>query len=74
MSVLVLGVDKVSQADAIRLVRIDFIQKSVTMIAIPRDFYLPIVDMADHGIEIGRINATYGYGEYYNGREWESSR
>lgn len=68
MSVLVLGVDKVSQADAIRLVRIDFIQKSVTMIAIPRDFYLPIVDMADHGIEIGRINATYGYGEYYNGR------
>ena len=24
--------------------------------------------MTDHGIEIGRINATYGYGEYFNGK------
>jgi len=68
MSVLVLGIDKSNQADAIRLVRIDFVEKKISILAIPRDFYLPIVDMTDHGITIGRINATYGYGEYFNGK------
>lgn len=68
MSVLVLGTDKNLQADAIRLVRVDFVQKKIYVLAILRDFYLPVVGMADHGIEIGRINATYGYGEYFNGK------
>jgi len=68
ISVLVLGIDENNQADAIRLVRIDFLENKISVLAIPRDSYLPIVDMKDHGIEIGRINATYGYGEYYNGK------
>ena len=68
MSVLVLGIDEQAQSDAIRLVHIDFTQPSVLILSIPRDFYVPIVDMAEHGITIGRINATYGYGEKFNGR------
>jgi len=68
MSVLVLGIDENAQADAIRLVRVDFSEEKVAVLSIPRDFYVPIVDMADHGIVQGRINATYGYGEKFNGR------
>ncbi len=67
MSVLVLGLDRHAQSDAIRLVRLDFVEKKVSVLAIPRDFYVTIVDMADHNIIQGRINATYGYGEKFNG-------
>jgi LCP family protein required for cell wall assembly len=68
MAILVLGIDDNAQADAIRLVRVDFRQQKVAVLSIPRDFYVPIVDMAEHGITQGRINATYGYGEWFNGR------
>ena len=68
LSVLVLGIDDQAQSDAIRLVNIDFVEPKILVLSIPRDFYLPIVDMAEHGITQGRINATYGYGEYFNGR------
>jgi polyisoprenyl-teichoic acid--peptidoglycan teichoic acid transferase len=68
LSVLVLGIDKQAQADAIRLVSIDFQRETISVLSIPRDFYVPIVDMADHGITQGRINATFGYGEWFNGR------
>lgn len=65
--VLVLVVDQHAQADVIRLVRIDFVKPEVVMTAIPRDFYVSVVDMAEHGITKGRINATFGYGEKFNG-------
>lgn len=68
MHVLVLGIDENEQSDAIRLVRIDYVQQSVHVVGIPRDFYGPIVGFEDQGIREGRINATYGYGEYYTGR------
>ena len=68
LTLLVLGIDENAQADAIRLVRLDLHQGRVAVVAIPRDFYVPIVDMSQHGITQGRINATYGYGEWYNGR------
>jgi len=67
MHVLMLGIDENEQADAIRLFRIDFVTEKVTVLSIPRDFYIDISDMATHGIRKGRINATYGYGEYFNG-------
>lgn len=67
MNVLVLGIDDHAQADAIRLVHIDFVTPAVTALSIPRDFYVPIVDMGKHGITQGRINAAYGYGEHYLG-------
>ena len=68
LTLLVLGIDNNAQADAIRLVRLDLRQGKVAVVAIPRDFYVPIVDMSQHGITQGRINATYGYGEWFNGR------
>ena len=67
ITVAVLGLDENEQTDAIRLMRLDFAQERVSVVSIPRDFWVPIVDMQEHGIEYGRINATYGYGEYFNG-------
>ncbi|MEA3325744.1 MAG: LCP family protein [Chloroflexota bacterium] len=68
MNVLLLVIDKNAQADAIRLVHIDFIDSKVSVLSIPRDFYVPIADMAEYGITWGRINATYGYGEKFHGK------
>jgi len=67
-SALVLGIDQMEQADAIRLVQVDFVEQEVIVLAVPRDLFVPIPAMQVHGINQGRINATYGYGEYYNGR------
>ncbi|MFZ3070932.1 MAG: LCP family protein [Anaerolineaceae bacterium] len=67
MPILVLGIDNNEQADAIRLMRIDFVNEKISILSIPRDFYVPIADMSMHNIDTGRINATYGYGEYFNG-------
>lgn len=67
-SALVLGIDQNEQADAIRLMRMDFTEERISVVSIPRDFWVPVVDMKEHGIEFGRINATYGYGEFYNGK------
>ena len=67
LSALVLGIDDNEQADAIRLMRLDFTKESISVVSIPRDFWVPVVDMQEHGIQFGRINATYGYGEFYNG-------
>lgn len=67
LSALVLGIDENEQADAIRLMRLDFAQERISVVSIPRDFWVPVVDMQEHGIKFGRINATYGYGEFYNG-------
>jgi len=68
VSALVLGIDENEQADAIRLMRLDFTEERISVVSIPRDFWVPVVDMKEHGIEYGRINATYGYGEYFNGK------
>jgi len=68
LNVLVLGIDENAQSDAIRLMHIDFIDSKVYVLSIPRDFYVPIADMADYGITKGRINATYGYGEKFLGK------
>lgn len=68
MKLLVVGIDLNAQADAIRLVRLDGAAKKVRILSIPRDLWVPISDMAAQGIKEGRINATFGYGEFYNGR------
>ena len=67
ITVAVLGLDENEQTDAIRLMRLDFTQERVSVVSIPRDFWVPIVDMQEHGIEYGRINSTYAYGEYFDG-------
>lgn len=67
VNLLLLGIDKHAQADGIRLIRIDFQNATVKMTSIPRDFYVPIVGFEQFGINYGRINATFGYGEYFFG-------
>lgn len=69
LTILVLGIDEMEQADAIRLVRVDFTGQSIQSLSIPRDFYLEIPDVAAYGIKKGRINAAYGYGEYFEGKD-----
>lgn len=67
VTLMVLGIDKHAQADGIRLVRVNFQDATVYMTSIPRDFYVPIVGFEPYGIDYGRINATFGYGEYFFG-------
>jgi LCP family protein required for cell wall assembly len=67
INLLLLGIDKHAQADGIRLIRVDFKNATVKMTSIPRDFYVPIVGFEQFGIDYGRINATFGYGEYFFG-------
>jgi len=66
--ILALGVDKVAQSDVIRLIRVDFLENKVKVLSIPRDLFLPIPGFEDYGITQGRINAAYGYGEFFYGR------
>lgn len=67
MVVLALGIDEVEQADVIRLVRVDFVERKVLVLSIPRDFWVPIPGLEQYDISQFRINAAYGYGEYFNG-------
>lgn len=68
ITLLILGIDDHAQADAIRLARIDFSKPEINLVAIPRDFYVSVVGFEPYGIEKGRINATFGYGEYFLGQ------
>ncbi len=67
MIILALGIDEVEQADMIRVVRVDFVNRNILVLSIPRDFWVPIPGLEDHNITQFRINAAYGYGEYFNG-------
>jgi LCP family protein required for cell wall assembly len=67
MTLMVVGIDKHAQADGIRLIRVDFQNATVRMTSVPRDFYVPIVGFEPYDIDYGRINATFGYGEYFFG-------
>ncbi len=68
MFILGLGIDEVEQADVIRLIRVDFTDRRVLVLSIPRDFWVPIPGLEQYNITQFRINAAYGYGEYFNGR------
>jgi LCP family protein required for cell wall assembly len=65
--ILVLGIDENEQSDVIHLVRVDFIQRRILVLSIPRDFWVPIPDMEQYNITEFKINAAYGYGEYFKG-------
>lgn len=67
MTLLVLGIDEHEQSDVIRIVRVDFIEKRVLVLSIPRDFWVSIPGMSAYGITESKINAAYGYGEYFLG-------
>ncbi len=78
MTILAIGSDSrganylYGLADIIRLVRVDFTHKRVTILEIPRDLWVEIPDIADHyNITHGKLNQSYLYGNkglgYYDG-------
>ena len=52
-------------ADAIRLIRVDFVTGQVSMVAIPRDLWVPIPGLQEYGIESNRLKLAYAYGYTY---------
>lgn len=67
VTIMLLGIDKHSQSDSIRLIRVNFNDATIRMTSIPRDFYMPTVGFEQFGINFGRINAAFGYGEHFFG-------
>lgn len=61
-------------ADSIRLVRVDFVTPSVTMLDFPRDLWVEIPGISDHyGITHAKLNQAYLFGspgmKYYDGAD-----
>lgn len=59
-------------ADIIRIARIDFVNRRVTVLEVPRDLWVQIPEIADHyEITAGKLNQAYLYGNpglgYYDG-------
>jgi LCP family protein required for cell wall assembly len=78
MFILLVGSDArmdsyvIGLADAMRLVRVDFVEPSIQVLAFPRDLYVEIPGIADHnGITHGKLNQAFLYGNpgyhYYDG-------
>jgi LCP family protein required for cell wall assembly len=66
MNVLISGVASDSYlyglADAIRIARIDFQLKKITVLALPRDLWVNIPGLEEQGITVGKLNQAYFYG------------
>jgi LCP family protein required for cell wall assembly len=78
MFILLIGSDgrgksySVGLADSIRVVRVDFIEPSIQILAFQRDLYVEIPEIEGHnGITHGKLNQAYVYGnpsyKYYDG-------
>lgn len=75
MNILVSGVASNTYlyglADAVRVARIDFQNKNVTVLALPRDLWVEIPGLESRGITAGKLNQAYFYGTegmgYYSG-------
>jgi LCP family protein required for cell wall assembly len=80
MNILISGVASNSYlyglADAIRIARIDFQLKNVTVLALPRDLWVQIPGLEAEGITAGKLNQAYFYGSegmgYYSGSGYGS--
>ncbi len=53
-------------ADVIRIIRVDFVSPSAMLLAIPRDLWVPIPGLEQHGIVENRIKTAYAYGNHYD--------
>ncbi len=67
MYVLVAGLDNegnylTGSTDVIRILRVDFVTPAATLLAIPRDLWVPIPGMEQFGVTHNRITAVYAYG------------
>ena len=78
MFILLVGSDArqdsyaIGLADSMRLVRVDFVEPSIQLLAFPRDLYVEIPEIADHNnITHGKLNQAFLYGNpgynYYDG-------
>ena len=78
MFILLVGSDArqdsyaIGLADSMRLVRVDFVEPGIQVLAFPRDLYVEIPEMADHnGPTHGKLNQAFVYGNpgynYYDG-------
>jgi LCP family protein required for cell wall assembly len=78
MFILLVGSDArqdsyvIGLADSMRLVRVDFVEPSIQMLAFPRDLYVEIPEIADQSsITHGKLNQAFLYGnpgyKYYDG-------
>jgi LCP family protein required for cell wall assembly len=80
MSLLISGVASEGYmyglADAVRVVRVDFQTQSVSILSLPRDMWVRIPGIADHGVREGKLNQAYFYGTqgmgYYDGSGYGS--
>ncbi len=80
MTILIAGIDSKSYlfglADSIRIVRFDFQNKKVTVLAIPRDLWVDIPVEPKYGVDQGKINQAYFYGSegmgFYDGTGYGS--
>jgi LCP family protein required for cell wall assembly len=78
MLILAIGIDyrkgtyTYGLADVIRLVKVDFITPKVSVLTLPRDFWVEVPGISDHyGITHAKLNQSYFYGTeamgYYDG-------
>lgn len=75
--ILVAGLDtrtdvyNYGRADVIRLVRVDFTAPRVTVLSFPRDLWVEVPGIEDHGITHAKLNQAFFYGaesmNYYDG-------
>ena len=63
-------------ADAVRVARVDFQTGKVSVMAVPRDLWVDIPAIDDHGITKGKLNQAYFYGTqgmgYFDGSGYGS--
>lgn len=77
---LITGIDSTGYlfglADSIRVVRMDYQTKKVTVLALPRDLWVEIPGAADYGVTEGKLNQAYFYGTegmgFYSGAGYGS--
>ncbi|MBN1120950.1 MAG: LCP family protein [Anaerolineae bacterium] len=65
--ILVVGLDNegnylTGSTDVIRILRVDFVTPAATLLAIPRDLWVPIPGMEQYGVTYNRITSVYAYG------------
>jgi len=63
-------------ADAIRVVRVDFQTKEISVLALPRDLWVDIPGLESRGITVGKLNQAFFYGTegmgYFSGSGYGS--
>lgn len=68
MIILAVGTDSRSRGylyglgDVIRIVRADFVNEKVTALAFPRDMWVEVPEIEEHGITHGKLNQAYLWG------------